>query len=266
MVKLIVANWKMNPDSLGRAILLAKKVDAGIPKKKNIEVVIAAPFPFLAGVGKVLRRARLGAQDAFWESGGAYTGEVSWHQLKHLGVEYVIIGHSERRKWVEETDETIHKKVLASLQAGLKVILCVGEPLAIRKKGLAAAKHFVKKQLEKDLKLPTTYYLPATSLIIAYEPIWAISTSGAGKQDKPEDAADMIQFIKSTLQAKLYKLQARVLYGGSVNSQNVKSFVYYKGVDGVLVGGASLKAEEFVKIIHNVNNGNNKIQITNGKL
>ncbi len=247
MKKLIVANWKMNPDSLGRAVSLAKKIDAGIPKTKNIEVVIAPPFPFLAEVGKVLRNAKLGAQDAFWENVGPYTGEVSAAMLNHSGVEYVIIGHSERRRFLHETDEMIHKKILASLLAGLKVILCVGEPLAVRKRGLAAAKRFVGDQLKKDLKSPTTYHLPPTNLIIAYEPIWAIST---GKPDRPADAAEMIQFIKR--QVSGVKGQVRVLYGGSVNSQNAGSFVHYKGIDGALVGGAGLKAEELKKIIQSI--------------
>lgn len=262
MKKLIVANWKMNPSSAKEAVSLAKKVDAGIPQEKNIEieVVIAPPFPFLAGVGKVIRRAKLGAQDVFWEDAGAYTGEVSPMILKRLGVTYVIIGHSEQRRLLHETDEMIHKKVSASLQAGLKAILCVGESLAVRKKGLAAAKNFVKNQLKKDLK--NISGLKDNELIIAYEPIWAI---GTGKSDNPESAAEMTRFIKSTLRSKPYTLNARVIYGGSVTSQNARSFLYYngstsfdaaqdkslatEGIDGALVGGASLKAEEFKKII-----------------
>ena len=265
MKKLIVANWKMNPDSLGRAISLAKKIDAGIPKKKNIEVVIAPPFPFLERVRGQVSRVKIGAQDAFWEDTGAYTGEVSATMLKHSGVEYVIIGHSERRTFLRETDEMVNKKVLASLRAGLKVILCVGEPLAVRKKGLVAAKNHVKRQLKKDLEgvssllskkslRKSAFGLRESALVIAYEPIWAISTSGTGKIDTPEDAGGMIRFIKSILHPKPYNLNPRVLYGGSVDSQNARSFICYNGIDGALVGGASLKAEEFVKIIRSMSN------------
>ena len=253
MQKLIVANWKYNPVSVNQAVSLAKKIDAGIPKKKNIEVVIAPPFPFLIEVGKALRRAKLGAQDAFWENQGAYTGEVSPSMLKNSGVEYVIIGHSERRKFLHETEEMINKKVLASLKVGLKVILCVGEPermnneSGIMNNGLRKAKDYIKKQLEKDLKgIHNSKFIIHDSLIIAYEPIWAI---GTGKPDKPENAAEMIKFIKSFLYSKFYILNSRVLYGGSVNSQNAANFLCHKEIDGALVGSASLKHQEFKKII-----------------
>ncbi len=247
MKKLIVANWKMNPESASEAVSLARGIEKGISKSGN-EVVIAPPFPFLSVVKKVLKRAKLGAQDDFWEEKGPRTGEVSPAMLKNLGVKYVIIGHSERR-WLGETDEIINKKIKATLKAKLKPILCVGEHLETRKNGLAAAKGFVKAQLKKDLKgLPaTSYKLQATRLIVAYEPIWAISTNKNALPDKPEDSLKMIQFIKSQLPATKYQIP--VLYGGSVTSKNAKSFLQYKEIDGALVGGASLKAEEFNRIV-----------------
>ncbi|MDP2598254.1 MAG: triose-phosphate isomerase [Candidatus Liptonbacteria bacterium] len=149
MKKLIVANWKMNIPDL--------KLWRSFRAPRNVDVVICPPSPYLDGVSKLLRaqslglRASLGAQDIFWEEGGAFTGEVSGKMLKGFGVTHVIIGHSERRKWLNETDEMINKKVLAALKVRLKAILCVGEPLIVRKKGIAAAKSFVKSQLTKDL-------------------------------------------------------------------------------------------------------------------
>jgi len=232
MKKLIVANWKMNPQTEQQAIRLARAED-----QKG--VVICPPFPFLDGVKGKLKKADLGAQDLFWEDpptgGGPYTGEVSVLMLKRLGARYVIIGHSERRRWLGETDEMINRKVVSAARGGLKVILCVGEPLSVRKKGLYAAKQFVKSQLRKNLKSVRS------PVIIAYEPIWAI---GTGKPDRPEDTLTMVRFIKGVAGSS-----CRVLYGGSVTSQNVKSFLCYKEMYGALVGGASLKAQEFRKII-----------------
>ena len=219
-----MANWKLNPTSEVEAIKLAKAEDF-----KN--VIIAPPFPFLKSVGGFIRNADLGAQDVFWKEEGAYTGEVSASQLKSLGVNYVIIGHFERRA-LGETDEIVNKKIKAALQAGLKIILCVGENWSIRRKGLAAAKKFVKNQLQKDLG-------GIKNLIVAYEPVWAI---GTGKSDKPSETVEMVKFIKKILNAK-------VLYGGSVNSKNAKSFLDKKEISGALVGGASLNAKEFKKII-----------------
>lgn len=195
--KILVANWKMNPQTEGEATKLAKAIDS-----KN--VVICPPFPFLRTVGNVLKRAALGAQDVFWEEKGAYTGEVSAKMLKGLGVRYTIVGHSERRRWLHETDEIINKKVQAALKAGLNVILCVGEPLSIRKKGFQVAKNFVKNQLQKDLKnLLTIHHKLQTKLIVAYEPIWAI---GTGRPDDPAETAEMSRFIKNFLQTTHYKL------------------------------------------------------------
>ncbi len=284
MQKLIVANWKMNPDSLEQAVSLAKKIEQGILKTKAgstpsidsrrtsspqaVEVVIAPPFPFLESVKHQLSSVKLGAQDVFWQQGGPYTGEVSAAMLKNLGVSYVIVGHSERRHWLGETDEMINKKVSACLKAGLKVVLCVGEPtergLTRTSRGLTrnrkSAKNYVRKQLEIDLrgagfllnkKSPrrSAFGLRESALVVAYEPAWAISTGKHGKADTPQNALDMIKFIKSFLHPPSSILHPRVLYGGSVTSQNIGDFIQYKEIDGALVGGASLKAEEFNKII-----------------
>ena len=237
----------MNPATEAEAIKLAHTSD-----KKG--VVICPPFVYVTSVKRQVSRAKLGVQDVFYEEKGAYTGEVSALMLKKLGVQYVLVGHSERRRWLNETDEMINKKVRAALKAGLRVILCVGEPLAVRRKGLAAAKNFVKSQLRADLKslnpksLPRRQagYILNSRLIVAYEPIWTI---GTGKADNPKETAEMIRFIKSYLQPTTYNLQPKVLYGGSVTSKNVERIISYKEIDGALVGGASIKAKEFAKII-----------------
>jgi len=244
--KLIIANWKSNPDSPGRAVLLAKKIDKSAKKIKTVEVVIAPPAPFLMQVGAVIKNAKLGAQDVFWEDLGPYTGETSWHQLRHAKVAYVIIGHSERRRLLKESDEMINKKVLACLKNGLKVVLCVGEPKAVRAKGIAAAMRFIASQLNYDLKGLKSLSIPRGSLVVAYEPIWAI---GTGKPDKPEETALIARFIKKLLRSKLRINNFQLLYGGSVNGVNAKSFFDQKEIDGALVGGASLKPAEFEKII-----------------
>jgi triosephosphate isomerase len=243
MKKLLFANWKMNlPDLAGwRRDWKSKKAD----------IVIAPPFPFILEVGKLISGASLGAQNVFWKNPpageGAYTGEVSPRMLKAAGVKYVILGHSERRRILGETDEIINKKVLAALETGLKIILCVGEPLEVRKKGIKAVKSYLKKQISVDLRRFKNLRSP--KLFVAYEPIWAI---GTGRVDKPEDVALVARFIKSLIDSKLKIKNVKLLYGGSVDSQNSKNFLKLKEVDGALVGHASLKASEFLKIIKSI--------------
>src|SRR3989344_1282743 len=235
MRKIIIANWKMNPDSTGRATKLAEESD--------IEgLVICPPFPFLKVAGKVIKKAELGAQDLFWEEEGPYTGEVSGAQLKDLGVEYVIIGHSERRK-LGETDEMAAKKIVAAVKTGLTPILCVGESKKERASGIT--KEVLEKEVRIDLSLVASGYT-LNPIIIAYEPIWAI---GTGVPDKPENTVEMAKFIKKTLLASGYTLNPIIIYGGSVNSKNAKDFLKHKEIEGALVGGASLDAEEIKKIV-----------------
>lgn len=271
----------MAPQSLAQSRTYADLTRTYADKTRtNAEIVIVPPFIYLSELSSIVGRqslVKLGSQDVFWETGiGAYTpleinrfkrlpprfqrsgfltgytGEISAKMLKNLGVEYVIIGHSERRKYLNETDEMINKKVKAALKAGLKVILCVGE-YNRRGKGEEGrekqAKDYVKKQLQKDLKGISSIHFPLSSLIVAYEPVWAISTSKKSRSDTPEDAAEMIKFIKKTLNSKFYILNPRVLYGGSVDSKNIADFLKHSEINGVLVGGASLKAKEVRKII-----------------
>lgn len=255
MKKLIAFNWKMNPASKKEAGDLLKiylKTLTAKPYTLNAYFIVCPPFVYLSKIATSINRSRikLGSQDIFWEESGAYTGEISPAMLKDLGVEYAIIGHSERRQYMGETDEMINKKIKAALLAGLKVILCVGETLLIRKKGKKEVENFIKKQLVsdlKDLKNASSFKLQASNLVVAYEPIWAI---GTGVPCAPKDAQETIGFIKSFVASSLKLQDLIVLYGGSVNSQNVKSFVQLKGIDGALVGGASLKKEEVEKIIN----------------
>src|SRR3989344_226650 len=247
MGKIIIANWKTNPDTPEKAVKLAREIEKGVRDKKN-EVAIAPPMPYLLPVGQALKKIKLAAQDVFWGDLGAYTGEISWHQLKHCEVSYVIVGHSERRRLVGETDEMINKKVLACLKHGLSVILCVGEPKQIRHRGLVLVKKFISNQLEKDLRGIKSSFTSRESLVIAYEPIWAISGSAASHPDKPNDAVEVISYIR-TITRKLYRLSPRIIYVGSVNQKNARSFLSQKEINGALVGGASLKPREFLKII-----------------
>lgn len=233
MKKLIVANWKSNPSTEEEAIRLAKQTDFS-------GIVVAPPFVFIEAVGKNIAKAKLGAQNVFWAA-GAHTGETSPEQLKNLGVSHVIIGHSELRA-VGETDEMVNKKVTASLDAGFKPILCVGESAASRGLGIGKAKDFVRGQLSRDL---TGIGPKVKEVIVAYEPIWAI---GTGNPDNPESAAEMAGFIKETV-FKEHGARIMVLYGGSVNGGNAGMFLSKKDIDGALVGGASLKPEDFAKIV-----------------
>ena len=250
MGKLIVANWKEHPKTEAQALALFRSV-AKVKRGSGVTVAVCPPFIYLEEVARMFKRmssrsrARLaiGAQDVFWKEQGAYTGEVGPAMLRSLGVTYVIIGHSERRTFAKETDVMINKKIALAMHDGLKIILCVGEPLSVREKGAAAAKKFVAQQLISDLKGIAP---KGGSLCIAYEPIWAI---GTGENAKPEDAREMAIFIKSLLK-KSKHISPQFLYGGSVNGKNAIDYVQLSDIDGTLVGGASLKADEFKKIIN----------------
>ncbi len=239
MSKLVVGNWKLNPESISEAEALAHSVD-------RRGVVVCPPFIYLTAVKKAIRRAKLGAQDAFWLNNGAYTGEVSPSQLKGLGVKYVILGHSERRHFLLESDELINRKVGAALQLRLNVILCVGEDLETHGRGGEASLAYIKEEIRRDLDNINPKHFK--SLLVAYEPIWAISTSQTGLRDTPESAQVMIRRIKDFLSKRYRLTQPTVLYGGSVNATNADGYLVQESIDGVLVGAASLKPNEFNKI------------------
>jgi len=228
-MKLIIGNWKMNPLSLAEAKKLFNDIKRGIKAVKN-EVIVCPPFSYLYCL--LGRGFKLGAQNCFWEEKGPYTGEISPKMLKDLGVEYVIIGHSERRMHLDESDKIINRKLKAALKAGLKPILCIGE-----KRGENVEK-IISYQLKNDLQGILKNDL--NKIIIAYEPIWAIGTGNFCEAQKAKQTMD---FIKS-------KIKTKVLYGGSVNSKIADCYTK-NGFDGLLVGGASLNAKEFIKIAKN---------------
>ena len=247
--KVIAGNWKMNmlPDEA------IKFIDELTPLVKDTEneVVLCVPYTDLFYSLLVAQRTniKIGAQNMHFEESGAYTGEVSGKMLKSIGVEYVIIGHSERRQYFAETDETVNKKIKAAFKYDLKPIVCVGETLEQREAG--KANEIVTTQIEKDLEGLTNEQVENT--IIAYEPIWAI---GTGKTATSEDANDMVKAIRNKI-ADIYgqNIAEKVIiqYGGSVKSSNAKELFSMSDIDGGLVGGASLKSEEFAKIV-NFNN------------
>ena len=233
MKKLIIGNWKLNPETLTGAIKLAKAVD-----KRG--VIVCPPHAFLGKIAGLLKNSAPCAQDVFYEQKGSFTGGVSPSQLKTIGVKHTLVGHSSR-KAKGETDGDVNKKIKAAFDESLTVILCVGEPINIHKGGITAVKKFVEAQVKKAL----LKIKPGDKLIIVYEPIWAIGTK---KPDTPEESALVIAHIKDILGRMKWK-NIRVLYGGSVNGQNAKGFLREKMIDGLLVGMASLDAKEFNKII-----------------
>jgi len=242
-MKYIIANWKAYIVSKKDALLLLDKTNKAA-KKSSSEVIVCPPYTFLADAKK-MKNIRIGAQNVFYADKGAYTGEVTLPMLKELDIEYVILGHSERRGYFSETDEVINEKVKAALKAGLKVILCVGEK---ERKEKNVIPEIVAEQVRADLKgVPKS---KLTDLLVAYEPIWAI---GTGASDTPENAYQAALYIRKTIGDIYQNVKAgksvKFLYGGSVNSQNVMDFVGYIGIDGVLVGGASVKYGEFEEMI-----------------
>lgn len=236
MQKIIVANWKLNPATKKEAEEIFNSVKEGAKKVKS-EVVICPPSVYLP----ILKGVPLGAQNVFYEERGAFTGEISAVMLKDLGTEYVIIGHSERRKHFGETDEIINKKIKKSLEAKLKVIFCIGET---QEEHDAIKKNEVLERQIKDGLRDAPEYLVLSNLIVAYEPVWAI---GTGNNCSVDETKESIKFIKT-----LVPNGVRVLYGGSVKSENSGDYIKKAGADGLLVGGASLNAEEFVKIVKSV--------------
>jgi len=253
MKKLIIANWKMNllPAEAGKlAVDLVKNELSWAGAEK--EVVLCPSFESLALVNEEIKKSaiKLGAQDCFWQDQGAYTGEISAPILKALGCSYVIIGHSERRTNLHETDEDINRKVAAVWRAGLTPIICVGETFDERQGG---KKDFViMNQVAgalKDLAWPF-----GGRLIIAYEPVWVI---GSGQAVDPAEAEHTAKVIRQVLldtfaEANFNAAAAQVIYGGSVNPENVANFTGSASIDGILVGGASLQAESFAELIKNV--------------
>jgi triosephosphate isomerase len=237
---LIGGNWKMN-----NGIEETLKFASGIKERKlsmeGVDVFIAPPFTSLPEAVKSFKGTgiQVGAQNLFWEDAGAYTGEISSVFLKELGVEWVIIGHSERRTYFGETNAAVRKKVEKALQKQLKVVICIGETEEEREEG--RAKEVVDKQIEEGL-LGIEY--EPENLAVAYEPVWAI---GTGKTPHPQEAEEMHSIIREKLGSEGDRI--RIMYGGSVKVHNIKEFITQKDIDGALVGGASLDIDGFVEMI-----------------
>ncbi len=234
-------------NTAGEAVELVRSLVSSRSTKKDVDVVVCPPFTALRDVGEELKsyHIRLGAQNVHWEDTGAFTGEISPVMLKELGVRYVIVGHSERRKILGETDEMIRKKVRKVLEKDMIPILCVGETLEERKAG--RTEEIIRRQIEEDLRGLRAEEVKQA--VIAYEPIWAI---GTGQSATAEDANRIIGFIRGLvgdLAGQETAAAIRILYGGSVKPENVRKLLGQPHIDGALVGGASLKAGEFLYII-----------------
>jgi len=242
--KLVAGNWKMHT-TLAEARRLAAEVVAGLSGGPEVEVALCPPFTVLAAVSEVLAGSPvcLGAQDCWYEPQGAFTGEISPVQLLDLSCRYVIIGHSERRHVIGETGELIGRKVRGALAAGLEVIFCVGETLPQREAG--RTREVVGGQLDEVFD----GMLAAERVVVAYEPVWAI---GTGRNATPQQAQEVHRFIRQSVGAKYneeFASRTRILYGGSVRPDNAADLMGQSDVDGALVGGASLKAGDFCRIV-----------------
>ena len=244
---LIAGNWKMHK-TVAQATELVEGLLAGVGQPQDRGVLVCPPFTALHTVGRLIKGSpiMLGAQNIYPKDSGAYTGEVSAPMLLEAGCSYVIVGHSERRGYFGESDEFVNQKIKAALGAGVKAILCVGESRQQRETG--QAERIVTDQVRKCLAGLTAGEM--TEVVIAYEPLWAI---GTGLTARPEDAEEMHACIRSLL-GELFSEEVaeamRILYGGSVKPGNIDDLMAQPDIDGALVGGASLEAQSFLRIIH----------------
>lgn len=241
-IPMIAGNWKMNT-TVDDAVNLVRSMISGLDKVGGIEKVICPPFVSLAAVRDLIKGSsvKLGAQDVFYEEKGAFTGEISPLMLADL-CDYVIIGHSERRQYFNETVEMIDKKVKAALQVGLKPILCIGERLEENEAG--KTEEVLTRQLMASSD--RLYYLGG--LVIAYEPVWAIGTGKSATGEEANKTTGFIRQMVSHQHGNGIADSVRILYGGSVTADNIAEFMAQPEIDGALVGGASLKADDFLRI------------------
>ncbi len=241
---IIAGNWKMNKTA-AEAVALINELKPMVAKSKP-EVVVCVPYTDLWAVAEAIKgsKIKLGAENVAWADSGAFTGEISADMLKEIGVEYVIIGHSERRQYFGETDESVNMRLKQALAKGLKPIVCVGETLTEREKN--KTKKVLKKQVLEGFKDVADF----TDIVIAYEPVWAI---GTGKTATAEDANKTIGYIRSLVKktwgAEVAK-SLRIQYGGSMKPSNAKELMAERHIDGGLIGGAALKASDFAAIVN----------------
>ncbi len=243
---IIAGNWKMYKD-VNEAVELANDIKRSTFDIGNVEIVVCPPFTDLSDVGEMLIESNvsLGAQNCYWEAEGAFTGEIAVSMLKSVGCKYVIIGHSERRKYFGETDETVNKRLKAAIDGGLIPIMCVGETLEEREAGKTL--EVVKKQVTGGLKGFDEGYID--SLVIAYEPVWAIGTGRTATPQQAQEVHAMIRGLLSEMYSEALSASKRVLYGGSVKPDNIEDLMKEEDIDGGLIGGASLKSASFLDII-----------------
>ncbi len=243
---IIAGNWKMN-NTMAAGTALVKELAALVKDAKNVDIVVCPTFTALSAVKEATKGTNIhvGAQNIHWEANGAFTGEVSAEMLQEIGVEYVVIGHSERREYFGETDETVNKRTKAAIAAGIVPIVCCGESLEVREAG--TTNKLVGGQIKADLAGLTAEQV--AGIVIAYEPIWAI---GTGKTATSDQANEVCKFIRETVAGQFGKEAAekvRIQYGGSVKPSTIAELMGKSDVDGALVGGASLKAGDFSNIV-----------------
>lgn len=243
---IVAGNWKMHKTAT-ETKLFAERLKGALPRVKRCSIVLCVPYVDIPAAVKILKDSRVavGAQNLHWETSGPYTGEVSAAMLADLDVKYVIIGHSERRTYFGDTDVTVNKRVRAALDAGLTVILCVGEYLEQREQGITAE----LVAMQTKIALGGVSKDELSRIIIAYEPVWAI---GTGRTATADQANEVCASIRATV-AALYGADAAnaltIQYGGSMNAGNAAELLAKPDVDGGLIGGASLKAPDFAKIV-----------------
>ena len=244
-VPFICGNWKLHK-TVGEAVAFVTELKNQLGTVRDVEIAVAPVFTAIHAVAKRLEGShiKVAAQDCFWEDKGAWTGEVSAPMLKEAGCSYVIVGHSERRQHFGELDAAVNLKARAVLRAGLNPIICIGETLAERDAGEALGR--IGAQLDAALSNLTTE--DASRIVLAYEPVWAI---GTGRNATPDQAQEVHAFIRGRLREKFAGVadQVRIQYGGSVKPDNIATLMAQPDVDGALVGGASLTAEQFVPIV-----------------
>jgi triosephosphate isomerase (TIM) len=243
---IIAGNWKMYKD-VNEAVELVNGIKRDAFDVENVEIVVCPPFVDISDVSEIAGESniKVGAQNCYWETEGAYTAEISVPMLKSVGCKYVIIGHSERRKYFGETDETVNKRITAAIDGGLIPILCVGETLEEREADKTM--DVVKTQVTGGLKGFNEAYLD--SLVVAYEPVWAIGTGKTASPDQAQEIHAMIRKLLAELYSEAFSQSKCILYGGSVKPDNIKTLMQEEDIDGGLIGGASLKSDGFADII-----------------
>jgi triosephosphate isomerase len=241
----MAGNWKMNK-TVAEAVSVVKALKSSIADVTDVEVLICPTFTALYAVNNEVKGSNIniGAQNLFWEPKGAFTGEISPTMVKDTGCSYVLIGHSERRQYFNETDETVNKKTKAALVAGLIPVICIGETLKEREQNITF------KVIEKQIKEGLAGLTPqqAETIVIAYEPVWAIGTDKTATPDQAQEVHVFTRKVYSQMYGDASQ-KVRILYGGSVNPTNVSDLMKQPDIDGGLVGGASLEAESFTKLV-----------------